>query len=117
MFFLMQGYLAADYIVTSTSEETAALLAGKPPGVLVQFNKYIFDEEASQLIENLQETTECDKENSVHWQAATVQQPAPTSCRPATDFLREVEKIFLSDIVGSGDLVTAGTVLTDITPR
>ena len=102
----MQGRRAIDYIGPSTSQETAALLAGRLAGVTVQFNKYIFDEEQSQLEDRLGDA----KENRFVAAAAA-------GCRPVTDFLREVEKIFLADIAGSRDAVTADAVLSDITPR
>ncbi len=124
---MVQGHSCCDYVTPSTSEETAALLAGRPPGITVQFNKYIFDEEASQLLGNEDD----QKENSVLLRAAgqlpsshlscrpavRSEQKGLASCRPATDFLREVEKIFLGDIAGTGDLVPSAAVLSDITPR
>ncbi len=127
---MVQGLSCCDYVTPSTSEETAALLAGRPPGITVQFNKYIFDEEASQLLAG-RENEDDQKENSVLLRAAgqlpashlscrsavRSEQKGLSSCRPATDFLREVEKIFLGDIAGTGDLVPSAAVLSDITPR
>jgi hypothetical protein len=128
---MVQGHSCCDYVTPSTSEETAALLAGRPPGITVQFNKYIFDEEASQLLLAGRENEDEQKENSVLLRAAgqlpashlscrpavRSEQKCLASCRPATDFLREVEKIFLGDIAGTGDLVPSASVLSDITPR
>jgi hypothetical protein len=127
---MVQGLSCCDYVTPTTSEETAALLAGRPPGITVQFNKYIFDEEASQLLLAGRENEDDQKENSVLLRAAgqlpasqscrsavRSEQKGLASCRPATDFLREVEKIFLGDIAGTGDLVPSAAVLSDITPR
>ena len=111
-------------MTASTSQETAALLAGRPPGVTVQFNKYIFDQETSLLLSGQMDEEEKENcfppaKNETTSCKTSVQRSYPTltSSRPATDFLREVEKIFLGDIAGTGDLVPSDAVLSNINPR